>query len=165
MRSGITCVGHGRQWISQWPISAPPRSLREFSLCLGKPHHNVGSDTTPLLQYSEFSLRLCRDVSFASWRAISGSERSTSRDHGFVYNFHMATKNISVYLDVYQRLTALKSSPVESYSQVLRRVLPARQYWTGADLLRAIEDGEWNGIGLDEDGLCQVDGAIRRVGS
>jgi predicted CopG family antitoxin len=55
----------------------------------------------------------------------------------------MATKTLSVELDVYERLKALKNTPSESFSQVLRRTLPGSRVLTGAELLRRIEDGTY----------------------
>jgi len=71
----------------------------------------------------------------------------------------MATKTISIELDVYERLRSLRSRPSESFSQVLRRELPTPRYWNAGDLLRAIEVGEWGGIGLSEEELRRVEEA------
>jgi predicted CopG family antitoxin len=73
----------------------------------------------------------------------------------------MATKTISIELDVYERLRHLKSGPGESFSQVLRRELPEPQYWTAVDFLQAIESGAWKGLGLSEKGLQIVEEADR----
>jgi len=48
----------------------------------------------------------------------------------------MATKTISIELDVYERLRGLKKSPSESFSQVLRRELPAVHGLLASELLR-----------------------------
>jgi len=69
----------------------------------------------------------------------------------------MATKTISIELDVYERLRRLKSVPGESFSQVLRRSLPGPSYWTGADMLKAIESGTWKGLGISDEGLRIVE--------
>ncbi len=54
----------------------------------------------------------------------------------FVYDSCMATKTISIELDVYERLRALKSAPSESFSQVLRRELPKARGLPASELLR-----------------------------
>ncbi len=52
----------------------------------------------------------------------------------------MATKNITIEIDVYERLKALKETS-ESFSQVLRRTLPERLAGISAiDLLRMNEE-------------------------
>ena len=52
----------------------------------------------------------------------------------------MATKNITIEMDVYERLKAMKG-PSESFSQVLRRAIPApRASITACDLLKLVED-------------------------
>ncbi len=78
-----------------------------------------------------------------------------------VYNSCMATKTISIELDVYERLRRLKSSPSESFSQVLRRALSGPRFLTAGDLLNAIEAGEWRGLGLSEQGILAVEEAER----
>ena len=71
----------------------------------------------------------------------------------------MATKTISIELDVYERLRSLKATPSESFSQVLRRELPGPDYWTAKDLLNAIDSGKWTGLGLTEESLSQIEEA------
>lgn len=71
----------------------------------------------------------------------------------------MATKTISIELDVYERLKNLKSTPSESFSQVLRRSLTGPTYWTAGDLVRAIERGEWKRIGLTDDEIRAIEEA------
>jgi hypothetical protein len=73
----------------------------------------------------------------------------------------MSTKTISIELDVYERLKSLRSTPSESFSKVLRRALPGPDYWTAGDLLHAIESGEWDGLGLGEEGIRLVEEAGR----
>ena len=73
----------------------------------------------------------------------------------------MATKTISIELDVYERLKRLKSAPSESFSQVLRRALPGPSYWKAGDLLHAIEAGTWKGLGISEEGLRAIEEAQR----
>ncbi len=75
----------------------------------------------------------------------------------------MATKTISIELDVYERLKRLKLGASDSFSQVLRRNLPEPTHWTAGDLLRAIESGEWKGIGISEEGMRVVEEADRFV--
>jgi predicted CopG family antitoxin len=54
----------------------------------------------------------------------------------------MATKTISIEIDVYDRLKALKQTSSESFSQVLRRELSPPRGILAKDLLRiANEDG------------------------
>jgi predicted CopG family antitoxin len=53
-----------------------------------------------------------------------------------MYDSCMATKTISIELDVYDRLRALRESPSESFSQVLRRELPAVRGESTAEVLR-----------------------------
>ena len=54
----------------------------------------------------------------------------------------MATKTISIEVDVYDRLKALKQTSSESFSQVLRRELSPPRGIRASDLLRiAKEDG------------------------
>ena len=48
----------------------------------------------------------------------------------------MATKTISIELDVYERLRALKESPSESFSQVLRKQLSKSGGLPASELLR-----------------------------
>jgi predicted CopG family antitoxin len=72
----------------------------------------------------------------------------------------MATKTISIELDVYERLRALKRSPSESFSMVLRRELPHPMGASAADVL--IWSEEPGGIlGMGEEGLARVE-AFRR---
>jgi len=63
----------------------------------------------------------------------------------------MATKTISIDLDVYDRLQELRSYPSESFSQILTRTLASPRKKTGGDLLRDIE------MGKNPFGLCAAD--------
>jgi predicted CopG family antitoxin len=69
----------------------------------------------------------------------------------------MATKTISIELDVYDRLKSLRSKPKESFSEVLRRTLPAPRHWTAGDLAAALLSGEWTGMGISEEGLQLIE--------
>lgn len=62
----------------------------------------------------------------------------------------MATKTISIELDVYERLKALRTAPSESFSQVLRRSLPVRAGLTGAEILSLIESGRYPKVGWSD---------------
>jgi predicted CopG family antitoxin len=73
----------------------------------------------------------------------------------------MVTKRIRIELDVYERLKSLRTAPAESFSQVLRRELGSPSKWTGGDFLKAIESGEWTGLGITEEGLRLIDAATR----
>jgi len=53
----------------------------------------------------------------------------------------MATKTISIEVDVYEKLRDLKNSPSESFSQVLRRLTSGPKVITGADVVRLIDEG------------------------
>ena len=54
----------------------------------------------------------------------------------------MATKTISIELDVYDWLVDSREHPSESFSQVIRRMKKSGEKWTGASLYRAITSGE-----------------------
>jgi predicted CopG family antitoxin len=60
----------------------------------------------------------------------------------------MATKTLSIELDVYEKLKDLKQSPAESFSQVLRRLLSGRRVLTGSDIVRMIDEGSYPNVGL-----------------
>ena len=67
-----------------------------------------------------------------------------------VYTSCMATKTISIEVDVYERIKALRSMPSESFSEVLRRALPSRTGLTGGETLAMIEDGTYPVVGWTE---------------
>ena len=54
----------------------------------------------------------------------------------------MATKTISIELDVYDWLVDSRDHPSESFSQVIRRMKKSGEKWTGASLYKAITSGE-----------------------
>ena len=70
---------------------------------------------------------------------------------GFVYDSCMATKTISIEIDVYDKLRRLKETPGESFSQVLRRVLAAPKVVTGADIVKLIKEGSIPKLLSDEE--------------
>ena len=93
--------------------------------------------------------------------------RALVSTRAFVYSSCMATKTISIELDVYERLRALRSTPSESFSKVLRRALPARTGLTGGELLALIESGDYPKVGwTDEemDAIENVDALFRPEG-
>ncbi|MFI5385660.1 MAG: antitoxin VapB family protein [Fimbriimonadales bacterium] len=63
----------------------------------------------------------------------------------------MATKTISIEIDVYDQLRARKRTASESFSQVLRRVLSVPKVVTGADIVKLIESGKVPKVLSDED--------------
>jgi hypothetical protein len=68
----------------------------------------------------------------------------------------MATKTISIEIDVYERLRALKASPSESFSQVLRRQLATVGGLPAAELSRrAKQPGGF--LGLTEKELRRIE--------
>lgn len=69
----------------------------------------------------------------------------------FVYDSCMATKTISIELDVYEMLKELKASPSESFSEVIRRTIPRRAR-TVREISALYDAGELKaGILSDED--------------
>lgn len=73
-----------------------------------------------------------------------------------MYHSCMATKTISIELDVYERLKALKRAPSESFSQVLRRSLPQQASLSASELLSIAK--EPGGIlKVSEDQLRQIE--------
>ena len=79
----------------------------------------------------------------------------------FVYDSCMATKTISIELDVYERLKALKNSPSESFSQVIRRTLPRPGGLAACDILKMIEDGSFPKVDWTDEEIE----AIESIGS
>jgi hypothetical protein len=69
----------------------------------------------------------------------------------------MATKTISIEIDVYDRLKALKQTSSESFSQVLRRELSPPRGISTKDLLRLIEDGSYPQLGLTDDEVDSIE--------
>lgn len=69
----------------------------------------------------------------------------------------MATKTISIELDVYERLKALRATPSESFSKVLRRSLPNRTGLTGAEILAMIEGGTYPKIGWTDEEIEAIE--------
>ena len=72
----------------------------------------------------------------------------------------MATKTISIEIDVYDRLKALKQTSSESFSQVLRRELSPPRGIRAQHLLRMIEDGSYPQLGLTDaeaDAITSID--------
>ena len=61
-----------------------------------------------------------------------------------MYDSCMATKTISIELDVYERLRREKRHPRESFSQVLRRARFEQSILRGSDLLELIENRKRN---------------------
>lgn len=60
-----------------------------------------------------------------------------------MYDSCMATKTISIEIDVYERLRSLRKAPSESFSQVLRRELSRTGSITAGELLkRALSEEE-----------------------
>ena len=69
----------------------------------------------------------------------------------------MATKTISIEIDVYDRLKALKQTSSESFSQVLRRELSPPRGILARDLLRMIEDGSYPQLGLTDAEVDEIE--------
>lgn len=69
----------------------------------------------------------------------------------------MATKTISIELDVYERLKALKRAPSESFSQVLRRELAPKGPMRAAEILRMVSEGTYPRVGLTEEQLSLIE--------
>lgn len=69
----------------------------------------------------------------------------------------MATKTISIDIDVYERLKALRSTPSESFSKVLRRALPVRTGLTGAEILGMIESGAYPKVGWTDEEIDAIE--------
>lgn len=69
----------------------------------------------------------------------------------------MATKTISIELDVYERLKSLRTSPSESFSRVLRRSLPAKKGLTGAEILAMIESGTYPKVGWTDEEIEAIE--------
>ena len=69
----------------------------------------------------------------------------------------MATKNITIEIDVYERLKALRATPSESFSKVLRRSLPRRAGPTGAEILAMLENGTYPKIGWTDEEIAAIE--------
>ena len=52
----------------------------------------------------------------------------------------MAVKTITIELDAYERLRSFKSGPMESFSQVIRRLGPRESGATAGEILRRAEE-------------------------
>jgi|GEM_PF-1765598 len=70
----------------------------------------------------------------------------------------MATKTISIELDVYDRLKNLKRSSRESFSEVLRRILAEPRVITGADIVKLIDEGRIPRV-ISDEGLDLIERA------
>jgi len=68
----------------------------------------------------------------------------------------MATKTISVDLEAYQRLRRAKSSPRESFSQVIKRAIWQPKQGTAGQLLESIR-AAGTAVGPAEETLDQLD--------
>jgi predicted CopG family antitoxin len=79
-----------------------------------------------------------------------------------MHNSCMATKTISIELDVYDKLKAQKKDSRESFSQVIRRAHWDERPSTGADLLNWIENRKKSKSILDADILDRLDEAQKR---
>lgn len=75
----------------------------------------------------------------------------------FMYTSCMATKTISIELDVYERLKALRKTPSESFSKILRRSLPTKRGLTGAEILAMIENGTYPKVGWTDDEIEAIE--------
>ncbi|MFZ4508788.1 MAG: antitoxin VapB family protein [Fimbriimonas sp.] len=69
----------------------------------------------------------------------------------------MATKTISIELDVYERLKSLKSRDSESFSQVLRRTLPANRSVRASNILAMLESGSLPKVGWTDQEMEQIE--------
>lgn len=74
----------------------------------------------------------------------------------------MATKTISIELDVYDRLKTLRKTPSESFSQVLRRELSGRAGVSALDLLE-LSKKPGGLLGISDEDLVNVE-TIHRHG-
>ncbi|HMO17965.1 MAG TPA: antitoxin VapB family protein [Oligoflexia bacterium] len=74
----------------------------------------------------------------------------------------MATKTISIELDVYDKLKAQKRDSRESFSQVLRRAHWGERSSTGVDLLNWIESRKKAKSVLDLDTLDRLSEAQKK---
>lgn len=64
-----------------------------------------------------------------------------------MHDTRMATKTISIELDVYEMLVHERNEPGESFSRVIRRLFKERPAITGDDLLKAVEPFYGKGAG------------------
>lgn len=76
----------------------------------------------------------------------------------------MATKTISIEIDVYEQLRALKTSPSESFSQVLRRQLASAGGLPAYELLRRAKQPQ-GFLGISEPDLRRIEKARSANGS
>ena len=70
----------------------------------------------------------------------------------------MTTKTISIEIDVYEQLKALKATPSESFSQVLRRQLPVARGLPAYELLRRSKQKK-GFLGISEPDLRRIETA------
>lgn len=64
-----------------------------------------------------------------------------------MHDARMATKTISIEMDVYEMLVCARNEPNESFSRVIRRLFKERPAITGDDLLNAMEPFYGKGAG------------------
>lgn len=76
-----------------------------------------------------------------------------------MHDMCMATKTISIELDVYDKLKSAKQHPSESFSQVLRRARWGESVLSGELLLNIIEEREKKHQLLDRSALNALDSA------
>ena len=74
-----------------------------------------------------------------------------------MYDSCMATKTISIELDVYERLKSLRTTPSESFSKVLRRSLPSKKGLSGAEILAMIECGTYPKVGWTDEEIEAIE--------